>query len=129
VPVVTVTDLDPASRGPGNRAARPQKFVRPSAGATIAIVLVTLFGFALVAWLYPVGLPYLADLGVCGDLCQSQAESSARTRGILSVAPFVVAGWLLYGLGSSPRVVRSGAWVVLLGAYATFFPVIYWATR
>lgn len=110
----------------GTRPRAP-RFHRPSVPSTIAILVATLAAFFLTAWAYPTALPYLTDLGSCDASCEAAAMGAARARGMLYLAPFALAGWLLYALGSSRRAIRAGTWVILFGGYVVFFPVVYWA--
>lgn len=108
--------------------AMSSRFRKPSIGATLGIVVSAVVAGALVGFGYPAALSILTDLGECTSSCLAQAELSARYRGILFLVPFVLVGFLVYLFGSTPSSQRKGSWVILLGAYVCFFPVVYWAT-
>lgn len=96
--------------------------------ATLAVGVASICALVLVGILYPLGIQYLTDLGECTGACLSQAQQSARTAGLLVLLPFLLMGVLLtWGASPDNRMSRTAPWVVLLGGYAAFFPVVYWA--
>ena len=93
-----------------------------------ALGIATLFALALAGVLYPLSIQYLTDLGECANTCLAQAQQSVRTTGLLVLLPFLLMGTLLtWGTRPGSKMARSAPWVVLLGGYVAFFPVVYWA--
>jgi len=96
--------------------------LRTLTGALIALLV----SLGLVLYLYPYALPYIANLGDCSGACVERAQSNARLLGSAVLAPFALAGLLLSWGGRSQQLRRKGGWLILMGAYLSFFPVVHW---
>lgn len=114
-------------RTSGERAA-----TRPSVRIIFGWVILSatsLVALAVAFLGYPSAISWTADLGDCSGACLSEAETTARTVGLLVLLPFLSAAWLIAGLRRSVRRFRLSWWLPLLGAYAAFFVSTYLAAR